>query len=221
MARCHSCNTYLGLGIFSKWVSMDGFRFCSLCAEPWEQQRQRELLETICSGQPPVDLFTLPRIRARNPDRPQARERLLGLLAFTDKGICFIQISSEAKADIGWGVAFGVLGALLAQSAAKRRQGDSLNVAEKRIVEPATDFVDLLHRAERVLFYPKEQITKLRVDSAGVMVQCDRKKHGFGLIGGRKAFRPFKELAEAYRDAVESQTDPALACKYLERPDSC
>ncbi|MHC4986454.1 MAG: hypothetical protein ACYTFO_09910 [Planctomycetota bacterium] len=213
--RCHSCSKYLGFWVFGKWVTRDKLRFCEPCADAWAEQRRQRVLGEICSGEPPREIFTIPRVRAKDPDRPNSRHWVVGQAAFTDKGICFIQTGQYAGADSSATFAFGIIGGLIAESAARKRRLEEFAEGEHDIVESADDFMGLLCRAEQLLFYPRGDITKLRFDSSGFTVWSRGGRRRFGMEGGGKADRGFRDIADAYRRAIDTNEDPYLACEHL------
>jgi len=216
--RCHSCSTYLGFWVFGKWVTRDKLRFCEPCADAWAEQRRQRVLGEICDGGPPRDIFTIPRIRAKDPDRPKSHHWVVGQAAFTDKGVCFIQTGQYAGADPGAGIAFGIIGGMIAESAAKKRRLEEFDAGEQDVVESADDFMALLCRAEQLLFYPRGEITKLRFNPTGFTVWSRGSRKRFGMEGGRKAYRQFRDVAEAYRRAIDANEDPYLACQLTSVP---
>ena len=203
----------MGFGIFLKWKNLDGHSFCESCAVTWFEQRRHRVLQELCRGAPPIEAFRIPRVRTRNPDRPKSQEILLGLASFTNKGVCFVQLARQKGADPGWGLAFGVIGAAIAGSAAKRREKESFEQIEQGILRNADDFPDLLQRAEQVLYYPREDISRLKFDSAGFAIRTRKLRKRFLYEGGRKAFKQFRDVAKAYSRALESGTDPLQACR--------
>lgn len=215
MARCHSCGKNLGWGLFSKRVTMDGHRFCQPCSEEWSDKRRQRVLSQICEGGDPVEIFNIPRVRTKDADRPKGRELLLGMAAFTDRGVCFIQTARHTKADPGWALAFGLIGHAFAESAARKNRDKAFARGQREMVEKADGFTDLLRRSEQLLFYPRQEITRLKFDSKGFNIRLGRLRKRFATEGGRKAFKQFREIAETYRSAIERGTDPVLACKHL------
>ena len=214
--RCYSCSKYLGFYVFGKWVTRDKHRFCEPCAGEWVEQRRQRVLAEICAGQPPPrPIFTIPKVRTKDPDRPKSREWLLGLTAFTDKGICFIQTASHTGVDEGWGLAFGMIAGIVATTIVARRRREEFAEGEQDVIDPADTFVDLLCRSEQLLFYPRDDITELSFNSTGFTVRLGKYRKRFGMEGGRKTLRAIREVAEAYRSALEQDTDPYQACKQL------
>lgn len=216
MARCHSCGINLGWGPFSKAEILDGHRFCRPCSDEWYEQRRKCVLSQICQGGDPVEIFTIPKVRTRNPDKPKSRELLLGITAFTDRGVCFIQTGLHFKADSGLGLAFGLIGHAIAESNARKKMKKTFAEGEHEIIDQADSFVDLLSRAEQLFFYPRQEITKLRFDSSGFDIRMGKFRKRFATSGGRKAFKQFREIAGVYRTAIENNADPVLASKYLQ-----
>ncbi|MCD4824090.1 MAG: hypothetical protein K8S55_05745 [Phycisphaerae bacterium] len=214
MARCRSCKKYLGLGLFSKWVPLDGHCFCGPCSEIWRQQRRQCILKEIFDPGNPVELFHLPQVSTKNPDRPQSRELLLGSAIFMDTGVCFVQYGCHQKADTGWGLAFGLIGMIVAESSAKRRQQRASEESNRRILENAGNLTGLLNRANRLLFYPREDINRLKFNSSGFDIRMGKLRKRFAFDGGRKVFKQFRDIADTYRQAIENKTDPVLACKH-------
>jgi len=207
----------LGLGVLSGRIKLDGYRFCRLCSQQWLEQRGPRTLAELCENQSPAKVFMIRRAWTRNPDK-QGNQRLLGPLIFTDKGVCFLQIGSAQPANPAVGLLVGALIGALLDGDVRRKCDLAFDEGENRIARPATSLVDLLHRAERVLFHPREDITTLRISPGGVTVKHDGKKQWYGIVKGQP--RPSRKLTEAYRMAIETNSDPVLACKYVsQEPD--
>jgi len=210
MARCYSCKTYLGLGLFSAWRNLDKHSFCHSCAVKYAEERRHRVLAEVMEGRPPVELFRIPRVRTRNPDRPGSRELLLGLASFTDKGVCFLELGLHIKADPGWGWAFGLLGAIIADSAAKERLRGSFQRQEQ---QGAKEFQRILEEAEDVLFYPRDEIQQLKFKAGLFEIRMGKSRKRFAYEDGRRLFKEFRDVAEAYCDALDRGIDPVLACR--------
>lgn len=212
MAQCHLCSEDIGRGVLSLRVKVDGHLFCQPCSELWRQQRHQRAVEEICAGQPPVKVFMIRRVWTQNPDK-QGNRRLLGPLIFTDRGVCFVQIGSAQPSSLAVGLLVGVLIGALLDGDARRKSDLAFDEGENRIARPATSLVDLLTRAEGVLFHPREAIATLRIGAGGVTVKHDGRKQWYGIVKGQP--RLPRELTEAYRMAIETNSDPVLACKYV------
>jgi hypothetical protein len=209
MATCSSCGKNMGLGIFSKWVAMDKLKFCHPCAEVYSQQRRQRVIEAVLGLQPQC-LFVLPKVRTRNPDRPGSRERLIGLAAFTDKGICFVNLGKHEAADAAWGHLFGLLGAIASSMAASKELKSAFAEAEA-VIRTSQDFADLLNSARQVFFYPRERLTKVKIAAGWFTLWQDKKNVQFQVHGTRKEFKPLQAHAKAYCDAVGRGLDLSSA----------
>lgn len=214
MATCHLCEKKLGF--FSKSVPLDGHRFCPTpCAPQWRAQRKERAVGALCRDGGPAGLFSIPELRTRDPDKPKGSTLLLGVLAFLDKGVCFVQIAETKKADSGMGIAFGLIGALIAEGRAKRRRQEAYAMGEREILGDNKSITQILADAQRLIFYPADQITKLRLTSGLVEVRTADGKNRFALANGRKTCKRFKPLFDAYARAIQAGSDPILECKPL------
>ncbi len=213
MARCHSCRKYLGLGFFSKWMILEKKSFCTPCANEWFDQRRQRVRSRVTEGGEPERLFSIEGVYTRDPDNPKGRQMLLGQAAFMDKGVCFIETSRFRRKNSGMGLIFGLLGAALDSAAAKKQLVKALDDDKRKVEQDAYNFADQMAYANQMVFYPCEDITRLRFDSKGFEVRMGKLRKRFATSGGRKAFKRYEEIARAYRIAVESDTDPVLACK--------
>jgi len=212
MARCHLCKKYLGLGVFSKWVTMDRRHFCPSCSARYAEQRRLLVLKDILDEPRANPIFTIDRMRTENPDRANRREILVGATAFLDKGICFIQLGSYTKSNAGWGLIFGILVTVLADAADKRKMVKEFD--RIRDETPVTDdaLFDRMLGAEHVLFYPLRDIKKLTKDRGGINIHFDKYRKRFVWDGGGKTHRYYRQLLESYILAVRTQSDPLELC---------
>ena len=207
MARCHACGKYLGLGIFSRWVPMDGKSFCDPCAEPYRRCRHEQTLVALLRPGMPNCLVAIPDVVTKDPDRPKARDRLVGQVFFSDKGVFFVQTVDYLAADPGWGLLFGWIGAAAAGSAANIAKGRAVEDARLAIAD-ATDLRDLLIRSPRILLYPLAMIERLKVRARGLEIRSAGKTKHFAFEGGRKVYRQFADRARAYADDVNRGVTP-------------
>jgi hypothetical protein len=205
MAICGGCGNKLGL--FAKTVRLDKTKFCPPCAEAYFQQRRRKGIDQVLSLQPRC-LFVLPKVRTRDPDRPGSRHRLIGLTAFTDKGVCFVNLGTHQAADPGWGHLFGLIGALVSEMSAKKEMATAFAQAES-VMYGAQDFAALLNRSRQVLFYPLPKVDLVKIGAGWVTVRHEKKKIQFQVHGTRKEFKQVQAHAKAYCDAVKRGIDPA------------
>jgi hypothetical protein len=204
---------------------MDGRRFCRACAPQYYQQRRERELQQVTQGGMPVALFFVPRIRTRSPDRPHSRALHLGVLAFMDKGVCFVQIARADPADHAVGLVFEIMGQTLgtvlgliwnfiAEAQAKANRVRAQAEAEEWVRTHVRDLGDLLARANRLLFYPRREITGLTLSGGGYFeIKTANGSKGFRVAGDRKERKHFRGLVEAYWQAIRSGGDPALAFK--------
>jgi hypothetical protein len=168
----------------------------------------------------PVAFFFIPRVRTRNPDRPSSLVLHLGILAFMDKGVCFVQ-PDPAKQAVGLvfdivgqtlGVVLGLVWNFVGEAQAKARRERVQAEAEERVRTKARDFGDLLARAERLLFYPRREITRLTLSRGGYFeIKTANGSKGFRMAGNRKERKHFRGMVEAYRQAIRNGGDPTLA----------
>ena len=215
MAHCYTCNKYLGLRVYSKWPTLDSHRFCEPCAVQYRQQRRQRVLSELCQGGDPEDIFTAGGIRTLDPDKPKGRSLVLGILAFMDKGVCFVQIAEVLKANLSWAALFGLIGAAIAESKAKAKRQEAYAEGEREILNPAEDFRGILQRAQQLFFYPLKEITRIKSGSWGFEVRMGKSRTRFAMEGGRKTYKQLRELVDAYQRAIETQTNPVLHCKPL------
>jgi len=197
----------MGLGIFSRWVTLDKMKFCQPCSETYFMERREAIVRRIL-GLNPERLFTVQRVRTRDPDRPNSRRRLVGLAAFTDKGVCFVQLGEHNAADSGMGFAFGIIGHLIAEAGANKEKRRAMEEAEM-LRDEARDFNELLRFAPQTLFYPLESLKKVKIKSGQFCLWADGTKKQFVYEGGRKVFKLFKPQAQAYCEAVKRKVNPA------------
>jgi len=138
---------------------------------------------------------------------------LLGATAFLDKGICFIHFGSHLKNSGGAGIAFGVLGAVIAGAADRNKMlkeldriSDESPITEETLFERMTD-------AEGVLFYPLGGISKLSHGRKGFSIHFGKKRKRFAWDGGGQIRKQYGPLLEAYNEAIRTQTDPTMLCR--------
>ncbi len=212
MARCHLCKKKLGLGFFSKWVTMDRNRFCLPCAPQYAEQRKLQALKDILDKPSPQPIFTIHQIWTKNPDKPSGRQMLLGATAFLDKGICFIHLGSHTKNDGVAGLVFGIIGAVIADAADHNKMVKELDrISDQSPLTEETLF-DRMLGAERVLFYPFCDIKKLSHDRKGFNIHFGKQRKRFAWYGGGKTYQRYKQLLEAYSQAIRTQSDPVALC---------
>jgi hypothetical protein len=191
MARCHSCRKWLGIGLFSRWENMDGHSFCRTCAPTYEQQRRQATLDALLQDGGPELVFAIPNVRVADPDKPRGRALLVGDLVFTDKGVCFVQVAKATRADPGWGLMFGLVGAAIATAVATRSHSDAYEDGAKSLHDAAEDFHGFLRMADRVVVLWKQDIRKIKVSAFwGFYMLVGKFRRVFKVDGGAKQFKP-------------------------------
>ncbi|HUT61088.1 MAG TPA: hypothetical protein VNA25_24840 [Phycisphaerae bacterium] len=218
MARCAGCEKSLGL--FGKRYRLDRQTFCDTCAVAYFEQRRVRVLQELLGDGPPVEIFTIHKVRTRDPDRPKGREMLLGLACFTDKGVCFIQIGHMRRPGdallilyfllIGL---FVVIIMLIREEQEKRKRQDAYFRGEVTILEVAESLSELLQLATQVIFYPRESIRDIRINSGGFALKLHKGRKRFAVDRSGHDFKRYRAVAKAYRQAIRRGGDLLSACK--------
>lgn len=196
---------------------MDGLRFCQPCSVDYGKRRRQASVGAVLEGGPPVEIFRIVRVRTRNPDRPRSRERLVGLASFTDRGVCFLHLGTYLTADPALSLGFGLIGAVIGMVGETDRRKQALQDAEGAGLA-GQPLAVLVHRAERVLYYPIADIRRLKFNSSGFYIRTQQGNKCFAFEGGRKFYKQIEPLADAYRTALERDSDILLSCKPLLDP---
>lgn len=216
MARCHLCNKYMGLGIFSVWVTRDGNRYCLPCLAVYEGQHKVQAIKEIMGGPTPQPIFAIHRMWTRDPGKPKNGVVLLGPAIFLDKGICFIHFESVAITSALWPILLGPLSWIAGPGISKLANKSKMTRAFQRIEYkfPLTDetLFDRILDGHRVLFYPFHDITRLSQDRKGFNVHLGEQQQSFAWHDGNKAYWQYKHLLEAYDQAILAQSDPMAMC---------
>ncbi len=207
MARCHLCEKKLGW--FSKVRRMDGQRFCRDCAIRWPEERKRRAIEQLCGSGEPNELFSIPDVKCVSPDRPKGRLVLYGNLAFTDKGVCFIQLAEAPNAEPLWQQVFEAFGAMIDERQAEKRAARALEAGRRTILERAESFADLLRRSPRLIIVPPGEIRDITYGwFSGLRIKTAKGSPRFELDRPGKTFKAYRERIGKYVHAVHVATGP-------------
>lgn len=217
MATCHLCGKNLGWGIFSRWEVLDGHRFCpDPCAAQWYLARRERAMAELCRDGDPVEIFRLPNVRTRDLDKPGSRTLLLGVLSFMDKGVAFVQIAEARKAETaGWFLVLGWIGLLIADGEGDRKRKEAYADGKLDILDYALNFREVLEAARQLVVYPLDQITKIGFRSGMLDIRMGKHRKRYAYDGGRKVYKQFRPVLEAYARASQTGADPALECTPL------
>ncbi len=213
MVRCYQCNKYMGIGIFPKWRTMDGDRYCQDCGPEYYDRRRNDAISKIMGEPPARHIFTISRMWTLNTDGARGKFRLLGATAFLDKGICFISLGSHTKNGSGAAIFGGILGAAVADSANRNDMLRTLEEVCKDRPLTAETLGDRLAESLQVIFYPLADIDKLSHDSKAFGVRVGKKYKRFSWDGGGKTRKKYRPLLDAYIEAIRTQSDPIAACR--------
>jgi len=158
----------------------------------------------LCEGGEPIEAFTIPQVHTRCPEAP-GKITLVGDLAFTDKGVCFLQMAEGVKADASAGVLFGAIGQAIAESSARRKTDQAYAQGHDMIAAGTTGLMDKLNRCLRLIHYPAADVTDVGMSWwSGFYIKTGKKTHIFKLRGGRKLYKQFRPQIEAYLNVIGS-----------------
>jgi len=200
MARCDLCGKKIGM--FQGRSRSRGRTLCRQCVHRGSDREKRETLARLCADGEPTAAFTIPAVQTRCPDAPR-QLTLIGDLAFTDKGLCFVQIAEVRKADGSAGLLFGIVGAAVAESTARRKTRDDYAHARQLVVEDAASLVDVIQRVPRLIYVPASDITAMGHGwCSHFQVKTRTGRHMFKLERGSKTYKQWRPQIEAYLDAI-------------------
>lgn len=211
MAQCYLCNAHVGSIFSPKWVNLDGQRFCPNCADQWQEKRRLDILEAMHAGGDPVCLFEISGVRTRDPDKPKSKEVPLGIAAFTDKGICFLEITQFQKPDAAMTFLFGAIVGAIAAHSHNVKEGRRYAISEAEARRFAPTFMDMLADTPRLIYYPVDDITRLKHGGWGFEVRVGKVRKKFAFMDGRKAYKAVRQKLRTYADAVRTGHDLVAA----------
>ena len=207
MPRCYLCDKKWTLG---KTFHRDNETFCEACAALWPEERKKRAMALLCDGGDPVEVFSIPKVTCISPDYPKNQIILMGLLAFTDKGVCFIVVHESRRPSSSWGIMFGVIGAGIAAAAWKRRVNKAHAESQERVLAGVQSFMELLSKSPRLMVFPRGEITDIGYSwlSSKLCIQRGKRTWRFGLEGGRKTYRVHQAAIEKYVEPKTREVNP-------------
>ncbi len=208
MACCTRCNAKIGM--FARAFKRADAVLCKSCLAPWYDDCKRAALASLCDGGDPVEIFSIPLVKCRDPDIRDEWYRLVGNLAFTDKGICFVQVASYRHRHSGFLVLLGFLilsfvgdlisHAVAAKEAAMERQSVA---AGQSAMRGARSFKERLERSPRLIVFPLSQITDVTYGWwNGFRVHAGKRKVRFLLQGEGEEFKLRRRDIEKFLERV-------------------
>jgi hypothetical protein len=190
LTRCYLCNKKLDAPLFGMSRSIpakiprivDGQQvyFCLGCSIRWNDEQKERAIATLYEGKDPIPYFMLPGVSTQDPS--EKNNIFVGHLLFTDKAICFLQMSEYSKKapkepksyDVSPEFVFFMYGAvgLLAYSLTPPLHGKAFDREENikaawRQVETPPEFKDqqglkaTLEKAHKLFLFPKSSITHI------------------------------------------------------------
>ena len=117
MAQCHSCQGKIG--VFEKQVKFGPQRLV-YCASCGKKEEKKQALEMLYQGDPPREIFRIPKVMVADPYDPQRKILLMGDMLFLDKAVCFAKITECKGPGSELFLLFGLIGAMIAERKKKR-----------------------------------------------------------------------------------------------------
>ncbi len=200
MKECHLCHKPLNARTGK--IKRDNLLFCMQCAPQWEQRRKQEALTAINEGNPPVEVFHIPRITTPNPDNP-VNNNLLGDLIFMDKGLCFAGLANLNAGQNAASLLLGVVGTIVEVTQRQVAKGRALQTYHAQITQLHPHGLQaVLMGTARLIFIPRDIIKTVQYGrlAGGLIVDTDNfyANRIFKIIGGKKTYRKFEPQIRDY-----------------------
>jgi hypothetical protein len=174
---------------------------CQRCIRQRPLELKPQIIERLCAGGEPVEMFTIRQVHTRCPEARGVL--LLGDMAFTDKGICFIQLAEGFRPDAAPGIVFGLVGQLAAESTASDHTDAAYAHGRQTIAPGEPGLVEWMQQSLRVMHYPAAEITDVGFGWwSGFHIKTPGKTHIFKLRGGKQVYEQFRPRIEAYLDTI-------------------
>jgi hypothetical protein len=200
MAQCYSCQKKLG--VFERTVKYGPERlpYCVPCATMKEKQ---EAMATLFEGGESKRIFRIPNVYFTDPYDVQMKTRLIGDLLFLDKAVCFVQTGQYQGSSNTTAFMFGLLGALIAgmqEKKAMKKAMEQVQLIQQNF--PTTSLREIVERASRVIFFPKDSITEMKFSSwfGGFRIKTADKQQVFRMENGKKTFKEYEDKVREYQN---------------------
>jgi hypothetical protein len=165
-------------------------------------------LDPLCEGGDPVELFSIPLVKCRDPDIRGEWHRLVGNLAFTNKGICFVQLASYRHRHSVLLILLGFIGDIISQAAAAQEALDEKQAvaAGQLRLHGARSFKERLERSPRLIVFPLSQVTDVTYGWwNGFRVHVGKRKTRFLLQGEGEEFKLRRHDIEEFLGRVKNE----------------
>jgi len=199
MAKCAMCGTKIGLLGKSLKLGLEKESYCLSCAEKWYKDENKRMMTELYEGGLPTELFCIRKVLMADPDEKGVQ--LGGDLMFLDKGVCFAALMEHKPPDTATaGALFGVIGAAIAQSKAKKALKKAWAAVpgggEQRTTD---DLARFLYGSTRLLVFPRHEVVGVNFSfwTAFGVTTVD-KRHRFILENGRKTYKQYKDQIQEY-----------------------
>jgi hypothetical protein len=209
MARCSRCEAKIGM--FENTLRRADATLCESCLTPWYKERKQESLQFLCEGGEPVEFFSIPLVQCVDPYIRNGQNLLIGNLAFTDKGICFIQIGEypetfESKGAFPFFLALVgitlICSDIYKDTAIKKQ---AIVQGQLAVLENAKSFTEILQRSPKLIVFAREQVSDVTFGRrSGLLVHLGKQKMCFYLKGKQKEFEQHSQGIEQFLDVMRN-----------------
>ena len=209
MAQCHLCGK--NLGFFGKIALCSEMRspelseqhtsliFCKSCAPSWPRKHKEEIAAVVCEGTAPIEKFRISNVKTQDPTGRTGQgittrtvDYCYGDLVFTDKGICFLGISTLSESSSLRFSPTKIIRDVAQQGRAYAKSRDYKRNSGHVLLES-------IRAAERLLFFPKKPLVSVTFSTwGGLKIDAQDRFWAFDLPQDKETYKQFKKAISSY-----------------------